>query len=176
MGLLSLLGRIGDFAAFLSGEFIIISNGNQQGTGQVQQAQIQFPALSPPAPPLALSYQAMPSYQGLPYQLGFNEFYHGTSEDAALKVFNEKYWVFGNLQRPLAIWMTTQLGTAQSYANNHHDGKILVLKINPHIPLTDQGSGIYTFEVPKAKPNTEYDISGFVEPVALLDKHGHQIQ
>jgi len=53
MGLLSLLGRIGDFAAFLSGEFIIISNGNQQGNisgdwegyqgaMQVQQAQQQY--------------------------------------------------------------------------------------------------------------------------------------
>jgi hypothetical protein len=170
MALTGLFAHLGNVAAHSANRFIGIVvppvSGARGYTRLPPPRQVNY---LPPPPP-----RSLPLPQGYPYQLGNREFYHGTDEEAALKVFYEKYWVFGNLQKPLAIWMTTQLGTAQGYSGN--SGRILVLYIYPQIPLTEQGDEIYTFEVPLAEPNTEYDISGYVEPVALLDYHGYQIQ
>ena len=113
--------------------------------------------------------QTRPSYSPnpVPYPQPFHmRLYHGSSLESVEEIFRTRLFLVGN-STPPAFWMADRPEKTRPYCGT--DGGILVVDIVPGTPLTDQGGGVYIFEIPGAKPfmRPRY-ISGLI-PVAILD-------
>jgi hypothetical protein len=99
--------------------------------------------------------------------------FHGTSKENALEIYNTELWLIGD-SVPASIWLTSKFDTAEIYAGNN--GCVVVVQVHPEIKLTDQGNGVYIYEIPNTKPFQEYhDIKG-LKPISVLDVKGNKVR
>lgn len=136
--------------------------------GRARQSPQTFQAPAPaPVPTSTLPFMQ-------PYQLGENELFHGTSMDAAVRIFSTGLWRVG-YSRPPSIWLTSDFTYAASMAKGRDNAAgILVIRHDPNIYLVNDDP-TYRYEIEGAVPDEEfYDIKGLT-PICILDIEGRRI-
>lgn len=104
-----------------------------------------------------------------PYQLGPDEYYHGTTEEAAQDIIAYNRWMIGE-SNPPAIWLTRDYSYAATQARKQStDGKIVVVHCDPRLNLNDVGGSILHFSIPDAVPYQEYYQVPGITPVRLIE-------
>ena len=98
--------------------------------------------------------------------------YHGTSLQNAFEIYNSGMWLVG-YSRPPAVWMSDNFAVASGYTKG--TGGIVIISVAPWIRLTNQGAGVFTYEIPYAQPWGEYYQIQGLKPVGVLDVNGNRL-
>jgi hypothetical protein len=109
------------------------------------------------------------------YLLGLNEYYHGTSMDAAVDILDNKVWMVGD-SKPPGIWLTLDFSYA---ANMQEDGVIVVVRcdLDPMTHLNGVKDGEYfRFDIEGAVPYAEYYEVDDLTPIHILNLKGRIIR
>jgi len=103
---------------------------------------------------------------------GHDEYFHGTSRQAALEIKKSKIWVIGK-SKPSSVWMSKDFKYASSYAKPN--GYVLRIKISSNTNITKRNDKISIFLIPNANsgdcvhlPNLKF--------VSIYDYQGRIIQ
>ena len=133
-------------------------------TGKTQQ--VNKPALSISTAPTFQSTLFDEAYSD-PQPLTLN---HGTSLKNALEILKSGLWLIGPTR---ALWMTSDIEIAKQHSGEN--GGIVIINVDPSLELTNQGGGIYTYNIPNAMPYQEYYKIDGLTPVGILSPAGEKI-
>jgi len=112
------------------------------------------------------------------YKLKKNEYFHGTSDEAAEDIWKSGLWL--STVSPAQLWMTTNSQTALSYSaarTNRKGGCVLVLKVHPSVRLISAPSNTYYIQLDDSSGQQAnyYEVEG-VEVIKLLDIYGRVLK
>lgn len=99
--------------------------------------------------------------------------YHGTSLENAMEIFNTGLWLIGAAVPP-AAWFSSRIEIARQYCKN--PGAIVVVSVDPDVKLTNRGNGVYTYDVPNARPHQEYYELRGLRPSQVLTPQGNRLR
>lgn len=173
-GLFAGLGSIGTVILWLLGIAVVGFLGYWAVIGTIEYFRRRQP------PPKGPVIQRNPARQPTqfdflqPYQIGTDELYHGTSMDAAVRIFSTQLWMVGT-SHPPGIWMSPDLDVARYYAEQGELGAIIVVKVHPSTQLVDKGGKILHFPIDGAIPNEEFYRVDALTPIRVLDVEGRHI-
>jgi len=141
------------------------------GTTVRQTAGLTVPKIRPPSYSPLLSAPQIPTFIHQPFlKPQQRTFYHGTSLENAIEIYSTGLWMVGSTG---SLWITDDVNIAKGYAGSN--GGIVLVDVDQSLHLTKNGGGVYTYNIPDAKPFQEYyKIEGLV-PVGVLDTNGKKI-
>jgi hypothetical protein len=111
-----------------------------------------------------------------PYIPKQNEFFHGTTREAAKNILKTGYWLIGSSQ-PYGVYLSDSFQIAKSYADHMgKNGFIVLVRYNPDGRLEKHSHGHFCYPVDVQEPEQEYFLIHALTPIRILDLEGRIIK